>query len=111
MPVWPGVVCPSNKPASQPGVVPSQYRGETKSYLRENELYVGVKSCTSGTGQSYLAGERRLTGNRAGPCDTGIFPKKLLAVHQITHSYHISPTLSGPYFPFKNPDFYHKFNY
>ena len=99
--VWPGVVCPRNKPASQSGVVPSQYRGETKSYLRENELYVWVKSCTTGTGQSYLAGESRLTGNRAGPCDTGIFQNKLLAVHQNTHSYHISSTLSAPYFPFK----------
>ena len=41
----------------------------------------------------------------------GIFPKKLLAVHQITHSYHISPTLSGPYFPFKPRVPYQNWNY
>ena len=40
--VWPAVDCPP----SLSGVVPSLHGGETKSYSRENESYVGVKSCT-----------------------------------------------------------------
>ena len=44
-----------NKPASQSGVVPSLHRGETKSYFRENELYIRVQSCMYRHGRVVLS--------------------------------------------------------
>ena len=99
--IWPEVVFTETSRPASPELSPVCTEAKPSRTYAKMSCMLGYKVVCTGTGQLYLAGESRLTGNCAALCDTGISHQNLLAAHQNTHSYHIRLTLPGPYLPFK----------
>ena len=99
--VWPEVVFTETSRPASPELSPVCTEAKPSRTYAKMSCMLGYKVVCTGTGQLYLAGDKNLTGNCVGTFDTRIFWKHLFAAHQNTYSYHISPTLPGPYLPFK----------